>query len=173
MIIIITGPSGVGKTTVCSLLASQLKSSVHINYDEVYNFIGADEITEEYLALTDENIADMVKNYRRYGFKYIIIDGVYETRTQYEAAYKQLLIHDQNIVSFMLYCEISENQKRNNSRSVMDLMTAQRINELNEVFRLMGPGGFDYTLDTTNLSLETTLVNMLDLMSYNLLGEYE
>ena len=64
LIIIINGACGVGKTTISEQLARRFERSVHIHGDYIHNFITNSEIVPEQIAVTDENISDLVKNFR-------------------------------------------------------------------------------------------------------------
>ena len=156
MILIINGCCGVGKTTIAENLAQQLTKSIHIRADDVHNFIVNSEIVPEQIAITDDNILDLVKNFKRYSYEYIIIDNVYETKEHVNRVRDSLKQYDEYIVIIHLQCNINENIRRDKMRASEDIMGEQRIRELNAVFKPQ-IDEIGIVIDTTGLSIEKTL----------------
>ena len=61
MIIIMNGPSGVGKSTVSNLLTKHMDNPIYIKGDDVLNMIVNAEIITKHIDLTELNIVNLVK----------------------------------------------------------------------------------------------------------------
>ena len=163
MIIIINGACGVGKTTISEQLALHFEDSVHIRGDDIHNFITESKIVPEQIAITDENIKDLVKNFKSYGFKTIIIDNVYETKEHLNKVTKELKQYDEKTISIRIHCNFEDNIYRDKLRMDEDIMGEQRIRELYDIFASQGDG-VGSVFNTSGLSIQESVERLLFLI---------
>ena len=164
-LILITGPSGAGKTTVCRELLKTLAGEwAYINQDEVRQYVkcgyvSADEErnkwTEAVQRQWDVSIpicAEIVKNYIKIGIGCIVDFFVYPN---------ELEIWNDKLkgVSFeliILMPDISVLQHRNANRSVRSKLSSEKINEN---YKLYSNSSFinGKVVDNSNLSANKTV----------------
>lgn len=161
MIIIITGPSGVGKTTVSRELATFFDKCVHIRADDIHNLIVNSEVIPEQIALTDENIKDLVKNFTKHGYTEIILDNVYETPEHLQQVIQGLSQYVDEIVPFRLQCDLQENLYRNSIRDEYSYMEEERVVELHNILTQQGDS-LGIVIDSTGLTVQETAKKIMD-----------
>jgi ABC-type phosphate transport system ATPase subunit len=162
MIVIVNGPCGVGKSTIAKELENMFEDCAHIKADDVHCFIVNSEIIPEHIRMTDINIESLVKNFRANGFSNIIIDNVYEKVEHLIQIKQRLSQYDSEIYSILLYCELSENIRRDMKRDLGDVCGAKRVRELHEIMYKEKELGI--TFDTTVLSKEKVAADIYNLL---------
>jgi ABC-type transporter Mla maintaining outer membrane lipid asymmetry ATPase subunit MlaF len=77
VVILLNGPSGVGKTTVGRLLAARAQSGACVHGDDLRNFVvsRSDEVE---LGLGYVNAATVAANFVRAGYERVVVDHVFE-----------------------------------------------------------------------------------------------
>jgi adenylate kinase family enzyme len=157
---IITGPAGVGKSTVSKNIASSLAKSVLIEGDDIYNqFVGGRISPWKENAPLDlfwKNSSMLIKNYLEEGydvvFNYIIKKGQFNRLAKmfknYDIKFTVLLVDEETIV------------KRDNLREPDCRMGERSLVLLNELKR----ENYDskYILDSSNLTVEETSAEIIN-----------
>jgi predicted kinase len=77
-VIIINGPSGVGKSTISHILSRSIRKGVHIDVDILRHLVANHRLTREQVALAYRNAASLADNFLAAGYT-VIIDGVFPT----------------------------------------------------------------------------------------------
>ena len=152
---IITGPAGVGKSTISMKIAESLSKSVLIEGDDIYNFFVGGRIRPWYkdapLDLFWNNCFYLINSYLENGydvvFNYIInpnkFNEIKEKFKDYEIIFKVLLV-DENIIV-----------KRDKERPEDCQMGERSLVLLKEFINYNYEE--KYILDTSNLSIDDTL----------------
>lgn len=157
---IITGPAGVGKSTISKRIATSLDKSVLIEGDDIYNqFVGGRISPWKENAPIDlfwKNSIMLINNYLKNGydvvFNYIINKNKFEELKTifklYEVKFVVLLVDENTIV------------KRDKERPIDCQMKERCLILLNE-FKNQNYNE-KYILDSTNLSVEDTVSEILN-----------
>ena len=152
---ILTGPAGVGKSTISRKIASFLPRSVLIEGDTIYNFFVGGRIRpwmkDAPLDLFWNNCIYLINSYLKEGydvvFNYIIKPDMFnrlkEEFKDYEIVFRVLLVDEETIV------------KRDKERPI-DCQMGERVLVLLKEF-IDAKYEDKYILDTTNLTIEETL----------------
>lgn len=152
---ILTGPAGVGKSTISSGIASLLPKSVLIEGDTIYNFFVGGRIRpwmkDAPLDLFWDNCIYLINSYLKEGydvvFNYIIKPDMFnrlkEVFKDYEIVFKVLIVDEDTIV------------KRDKERPIDCQMGERSLVLLKEFI----DAKYDnkYILDTSNLTIEETI----------------
>lgn len=158
---LITGPAGVGKSTISTHLANKLPKSVLIEGDTIYNFFVGDHIApwlpKAPLDLFWSNSLYLIKTYLDHGynvvFNYIITPKDYKKITttikDYPIIFKVLLTDEATII------------KRDKERPLDCQMHERSLILLRNFINYKYPQ--EYLLDTSNLTIEETVKNILDI----------
>lgn len=156
---IITGPAGVGKSTVSKKIAEQLDKSVLIEGDDIYNqFVGgriAPYKDNAPLDLFWDNSLMLIENYLKNGydvvFNYIIMKDRFtklkEKFKQYQVKFVVLLTNEETIVKRDLERPID---CRMGERSII-LLNAFKNEKYNK----------NYLLDTTYISIDNSVMDII------------
>ena len=152
---VLTGPAGVGKSTISKLIAGKWEKSVLIEGDGIYNFFVGGRISpwkeNAPLELFWDNCIYLMNSYLEKGydvvFNYIIKPGqlkrLQETFNNYEIIFKVLLTDEETIV------------KRDKERP-FDCQMGERSLVLLKEFKDCNYDK-EYIIDTSNLSIEETV----------------
>lgn len=156
MLIIITGPSAVGKTAVAKALCKKYKKSVRLDIDRVKHFVtsGFDYSTSKngkaQWSLCTKNIILLTKNYLKNGYV-VIIEGVLDGKENWQKIFKEF----KSKHKFLLLANKIDLHVRNSKRSQQTRMLKKDIN------RLFGEFLKDFYLDNfevvENKNLEKTV----------------
>lgn len=160
---VITGPAGVGKSTVSYELGKRLDKSVVIEGDTIYNFFVGGRIKPWYpdapLDLFWKNSIMLIKSYLENGydvvFNYIIknkqLENLKETFKDYDFIFSCLLVDEPTIIKRDLLrpedCQMHE-------RSLILLKEFVNCNYDNK-----------YVIDSSNLTVEETVEKILRVKS--------
>lgn len=156
---VLTGPAGVGKSTISKLIASKLEKSVLIEGDDIYNFFVGGRISpwkeNAPLDLFWDNCIYLINSYLEKGydvvFNYIIkpsqLKRLRETFNNYEIIFKVLLTDEETIV------------KRDKERP-LDCQMGERSLVLLKKF-IDYSYDKNYTIDTSNLTIEETVLKII------------
>ena len=157
---IITGPPGVGKSTISKNLAYKLPKSVLIEGDTIYNFFISDHISpwmpNAPLELFWNNTIYLIKNYLKHGYNVIfnyIIDP-----TQLKRIVKEINNYQINFKILIATPEVLI--KRDKERPEDCQMKERTILLLNQFIN------YNYKekdiIDTSNLSIEETVNKIIN-----------
>lgn len=156
---IITGPAGVGKSTISYEIGKRLEKSVVIEGDTIYNFFVGGRIKpwleNAPLDLFWENVMYLIESYLKNGydvvFNYIIKNNTLEKLKKrfkdYDIIFKCLLVDEETIL------------KRDMLRKEDCRMKERCIVLLNEFKNCNFES--DYILDTSNLTVNETVEKIL------------
>lgn len=162
---IITGPAGVGKSTVSKGVASSLEKSVLIEGDDIYNQFVGGRISpwkeNAPLNLFWENCIMLIDNYLKNGydvvFNYIIKEKQFNKLKMmfknYEIKFTVLLVDEETII------------KRDKERPLDCQMGERSLILLNE-FKNQNYNE-NYILDSTNLTIDQTVNEVLKNDKFN------
>ena len=156
---IITGPAGVGKTTISKTLASQKEKSALIEGDDIYNQIIGGHISPwkegNHLKIFWKISLDMINTYLENGFdvvfNYIItpdnLDMIKTKFGEYPIRFAILISDEETLL------------KRDNLRPI-DCQMGTRCTVLLDSFK-KNYAGFNHFIDTSNLSINeiTDMIN--------------
>lgn len=152
---LITGPAGVGKSTISKVLSLKFSKSVLIEGDDVYHMVSGGYVSPwksgNHMELFWKNSISLIENSLKQGydvvFNYIINKKDYENLKEifkdYEVIFKLLLVSEKELL------------RRDKLRNEDCRMNERCLILLNNFKKQ----GFDNSLiiDTTNLTIEETL----------------
>lgn len=152
---LITGPAGVGKSTISKILAGSKDKCALIEGDDIYHFVKGGYVSAwkegNHLEVFWKNCIDIIKNFLDSGydvvFNYIInkkdLEMIIKDFSEIEIKFVLLLADDQVLIN------------RDNEREE-DCRMGERVLVLKNNFVNQN---FDkkYILDTTNMSIEKTV----------------
>lgn len=152
---IITGPAGVGKSTISKNIASKLEKSVLIEGDDIYNqFVGGRISPWKENAPLDlfwENCLTLINNYLKNDydvvFNYIIkrnqLNKIIKKFKNYEIKFINLMVDEETII------KRDQERPEDCRMGERSLILLKEFKEVNYEQR--------YVLDTTNLTIEETV----------------
>lgn len=157
---VITGPAGVGKSTVSMLLANKLDNSALLEGDSIYHQIIGGYISpwkeNAPLELFWKNSIDLINNYLNYNYSviynYIVkkknLEFIKNNIKDVKIKFIVLLVDEETVIK---RDQLREEENRMNERSIILLNEFKQEN-------------FDskYILDTTNLSIEETVDKIIN-----------
>ncbi len=156
-LIILNGPSGVGKSTLAARLHSQMPASVLLDLDEIRRSIpGYPEKREETLRLSFEYAFKAMEDHFKAGQDVIIDKGIFQSEvldTLISVANK----YNAKVSEFLLFAERETVKKRAEDRGFKPggLLTSEKVVELWEkadILRAQRTGAI--VIDTTHLASE-------------------
>ncbi len=166
---IITGPCGVGKSTISKLLAKHIKKSAYIGVDilreemikngKVSPFSYKGE-SKRQVDLGTKNSSDLANNFLRAGFN-VFIDDVLERKQQVKDYIKYL--SSSKIHIFLLLPNKTIIKKRDSQRKKKDRM-GKRALELHDIFTKRIPEENWHVLDTSNQTIKETEKEILNIL---------
>ena len=151
---LITGPAGVGKSTVCNILAKKLNKSVLIEGDDLYHMVKGGYVSpwkeNNHLDLFWKNVINIIRNSLEAGydvvFNYVIKNTDYlRLKNQFK---------DYEVIFRVLLANEDELLKRDKTR-VFDCQMKERCLILLEEFK-NEPFEDRFIIDSTDLSAEDT-----------------
>ncbi len=160
IICLITGPAGVGKSTITKNLASQFKNSARIDVDYVREMIvngyanpfPTSKRAEEQINLAKENTCALALNFNKLGFN-VFIDDVVVKKQSLDFYFKKFgRLH---FFAFLLFYEPKELQRRDMSRPKGQIM-GQRALQLHKNFSLRLNEKRWQMIETTNQNVNQT-----------------
>ena len=157
---LITGPAGVGKSTISKLLAEKLNKSILIEGDDIYHMVISGYVQawkpNNHLELFWKNIISLIQNGLENGydvvFNYIINKKDYELLKdkfkEYNIIFKVLLVREEELLR---RDKLSDPSCRMNERCLvlLNIFKKEYLNSKN-------------VIDTTNLSINKTLEKIME-----------
>lgn len=161
-IIIITGSSGTGKSTISSILAkeSSLIKSIHMHTDDFYNYLSKGAIppylpdSQEQNAIVIEAFLEATKCFARYGYD-VIVDGI--IGPWFITPWLKAIQEGYEVHYFILRTSFEETMNRAIGREKLNMKTNR------ELVQIMWKQFTDldtyeaYVIDTTNYTIEETV----------------
>jgi|GEM_PF-6703022 len=130
-LIIITGPSAVGKTAVAKELCKKFKKSVRLDIDRVKHFVASGfdysngKIGREQWDLCTKNIIQLTQSYLKSGYT-VIIEGVLMNNENWQKIFKEFKSKNK----FLLLANKKTLQARNSQRNAQTKMLKKDIERL-------------------------------------------
>lgn len=157
---LITGPAGVGKSTISKQIAQNCKKSILIEGDDIYHLVKSGYVSawmeNNQLELFWKNVICLIENGLEAGydvvFNYII------NKKDYEMLKEKFNKH--NIIFKVLLVSDEELLRRDSLRDIENRMNERclvLLNSFKEQFF-----GSEYIIDTTNLTIEETLKKIME-----------
>lgn len=134
-LIIITGPSAAGKSTVAKLLCKKYKKSVRLDVDRVKHFVESGFIYNEskegkkQWKLCTNNIILLVKNYLKSGYL-VVLEGVLDGKENWRKIFREFKTENK----FLLSSSKKDLHLRNSKRSPQCIMLKKDIDRLFKEF---------------------------------------
>ena len=132
-IILLRGPSGVGKSTIAMLLRERCAPAIRLDIDALRYLTSPRLLTNEHLQLAELGGLDMLLRYARSGFN-VICDSVFQDDGTLSLVIENTIPHLIPLYIFSLHMECDELLQRNRDRDYFSRMEDQRIVELYENF---------------------------------------
>lgn len=155
-LIIINGPSGVGKSSVCELLWKRNKNIVYINLDELKWLINDYRKVEGSLKLTEKVAYGMMKEYLSAGLS-VVMDKSFLKRKQVAPFVRYARNQEVPCFVYNLEAELSELKKRVKKRGVVNVMHKRKVSDTKhtQIFEQYHEHKFkvDKTFDTSKNSM--------------------
>lgn len=167
-LIILNGPSGVGKSTVAARLCSQIPASVLIDIDELRRTIpDYREKREESLRLAHELAVNTIGNSLGGGHSVIVDKAISDSGTL-DSFIELGKKHGAEVYEFILFTDKETLQRRADARGYRpgSLLTRERVGEMWEEansLREQRPNAI--VIDTTFLSIDETFSNIETIVS--------
>ncbi len=162
MIVLLTGPSNVGKSTVSEQIAQRWKA-VHLVVDQLRHFIVDDELRlagDFQRDLTHENICSLLRNYTARGMN-VLVDDI-----SADPEYHAMRMTDYNEIapasSILLMCRKELVLTARNKYSDEHFMSRRLGNTFDGFRRMQEAGAYDWVLNTTDLTVTQTVEAMED-----------
>ncbi len=167
IICIVTGPPGVGKSSVTKELAKAFPKTARIDVDLLREMIQngnvepAQESSESHrqIALASENACVLAKNFSKAGFN-VFIDDVAFSKKDIDFLFKRL---GKNILIFRLCSDKKTLQKRDTGRS-KKLVVGKRAIYLHNKFSKRNNEKRWHTIDTTKQTAKQTAKEILKII---------
>jgi len=145
-LIIIKGPSGVGKSTVGKLIHNQLKNSAYLDGDDVWR-INPFEVNDKTKNIVEKNIPFVLNSYIEAGYQHVILSWVLHKQSIIDRLLSRLNILNSEVYVFALIAD--ENTISNRIKS--DFYTQRNLGLVKD--RLKQP------IETQNIKIDTTGLN--------------
>lgn len=166
-IIVITGPTGSGKSTVAERIARAINKCVNIDADLVKHFIHSDFIYDdtpqgvEQWKLLGANIGQLAKNFNESGYN-VIINGYIN-----EPAWGRIQAYVKIDSKFLLLPEVETTAIRDLGRNPDIVMGKEAVKTHTDYFST-SPYYLDYTrIDSTNQSIDQTVTDIQNTLKNN------
>lgn len=157
-IFVITGPCGVGKSTISKIVASNIKNSALIEGDNIYNMVIGGRVKPweddgTYLELFWENVLAITENFLKRNISVVLEYIIYPEHTK--KIISKFREKNVDIKYIVLMADKNTILERDSSREIDCRMGERSIELLNEYKKLNIEN--KYILDTTSLNKEEIL----------------
>jgi len=161
-VIIINGPSGVGKSTVSHIFSREIRRGVHIDVDILRHLVANHRLTHEQVHLAYRNAAALANNFLAEGYT-VIVDGVFPKGGDLAAFRRALDNPRAGVYVYTLSGKLPVIQLREAMKMGSDSYR-KRVSKLHRTMeaerRRLG-----VTIDTTDLSIMETVAKIKDLLA--------
>ncbi len=157
---LITGPAGVGKSTISNKLANSLNKSVLIEGDEIYHMVKGGYVSPwlegNHLEVFWKNIVSLISNSLNSGYDVVFNYIINETDLDFlKSQFESYEIH-----FILLMTSETELLRRDKTRPIDCRMNERCLVLLNQFKKIKSFK--NYVLDTSNLTLDETLLKVLE-----------
>ncbi|MGB3945570.1 MAG: hypothetical protein WBK76_01905 [Candidatus Saccharimonadales bacterium] len=166
-VLVLTGPTGSGKSTVGERVAKGFEHCVNIDTDHVKHMIVSGFYEDPSLPaggdfteweLTGESIGLLAANFISKGYSVVINGAIHKSAWQ-RIEETVPITH-----KLLLMPELDENLSRDNGRSEQDAMGAPAVIEHQKMFSTAEYYRAFQKIDTTNQSIDETVNSVLDII---------
>lgn len=161
-LIFIHGPNGVGKSTLCKKLNTQLKNSAWLE-SEWCRMTNPFVFNDEIIKMVEKNISFMLRSYLECtSVEYVIFNyGFHGPRRKiFENILKNLSDIEYKLIPITITC----NHEENRARMIKDGRDKERIERALSVRDIYD--GLEYlSIDTTDISVEESIFKVLEIVN--------
>jgi len=168
-ICLITGPAGVGKSTIAELLVKEFAKTARIDVDYIRHMIRAGKVrpfpyteeAEKQILLATQNACDLARNFNDSGFS-VAIDDVVVSKEKLDAYISQTKGY--RFFAFLLMCDKDLLKKRDQTRPKEAQMGARSLQLFDEFSNRLNETRW-HKIDTIRQSEKETLKEILDVIN--------
>lgn len=161
-IVIINGPSGVGKSTISNILSRSIKKGVHIDVDILRHLVANSRLVREQIDLAYRNAAALADNFLGAGYA-VIVDGVFPTGRDLAAFCRALKTGDAAVFAYTLSGKLQVLQQRDAMKTGTD-RHRRRVKKLRNSMHAEADR-LGIFIDTTDLGIMQTVEHIRKLLS--------
>jgi len=161
-VIIINGPSGVGKSTVSHIFSREIRRGVHIDVDILRHLVARHRLTHEQVHLAYRNAAALASNFLDAGYT-VIVDGVFPKGNDLAAFCRALKNPRASVYVYTLSGKLPVLQQREAMKMGSDSYR-QRVSKLHKTMEAER-GRLGVTIDTTDLGIMETVARIKSLLA--------
>ena len=161
-VIIINGPSGVGKSTISHILSRSIRKGVHIDVDILRHLVTNYSLTREQINLAYRNAASLTDNFLAAGYT-VIIDGVFPAGEDLATFRDALKTANTAIYVYTLSGRLQVIQQR----EAMKTGSKRRRQQVKKLHNSMHADAdkLGIIVDTTNLGIMETVAHIKALLA--------
>jgi len=171
IICLVTGPAGVGKSTITKELAKKFTNSARIDVDYVRQMIDNGYLkpfldnkkTRDQLLLSRKNACSLAKNFVQSGFN-VFIDDVISQESNLNYYLESL--RDYKVLVFLLFCDKNVLSERDSARPEEQVM-GKRALELHDHFSKRLNEKRWFIIDSSKSSVAITAKQIISLIKKN------
>ena len=161
-IIIINGPSGVGKSTVSHILSRSVKKGVHIDVDILRHLVAEHRLTRGQIDLAYRNAAALTDNFLEAGYM-VIVDGVFPTGKDLGIFCRALKTRNAAVYGYTLSGDVQVLQQREEMKTGSGKLR-QHVRKLHNSMHA-DAGNLGVFVDTTDMGIMETVGHMRKLLA--------
>jgi predicted kinase len=161
-VIIINGPSGVGKSTISHIISRDIKKGVHIDVDILRHLVANHRLTHAQVHLAYRNAAALANNFINHGYT-VIVDGVFPNGNDLALFCRTLKNPRASIYVFTLSGELPVLQQREAMKMGSDSYS-RRVQKLHRAMKAEA-SRLGVMVDTTDLGIMQTVARIKDLIA--------
>jgi predicted kinase len=161
-VIIINGPSGVGKSTVSHIFSRDIRNGVHIDVDILRHLVARHQLTHDQVHLAYRNAAALADNFLAEGYT-VIVDGVFPKGSDLAAFRRALTTPRAEVYVYTLSGKLPVIQQREAMKTGSDSFR-KRVSKLHKAMQAEAER-LGVTIDTTDLGIMETVARIKGLLA--------
>lgn len=162
-IVIINGPSGVGKSTISHILSRSIRKGVHIDVDILRHLVARHTLAHEEVHLAYRNTAALADNFLAAGYT-VIVDGVFPKGEDLNI-FCRALKRGVAVYVYTLSGKLPVIQQREAMKTGSDSFR-RRVEKLHKAM-LAERENLGLIIDTTDMGIMETVAKIKSLMARN------